>query len=176
LPAGDVETAMRRTVALLALCCTLPAPAHAAADAAACVDEVARLTERFPINAEGEQTKPLAGTAGARKDASLSAADRRAIGDQIETARAAGERGDGEACLRNLAQARTALRESGVGGAQSGMAGTSQAMGRPDGGGASSGAPGVSRDPLTGPQRPGTAGGTGSLTGGGRGGSSGGGF
>ena len=155
---------MRPTALLLALCCAVPAPARAGPDAAACVDQVDRLTERFPVNAEGEQARSLAGAAGSRQGASLSQEQRRAIGSRIEAARAAGERGDGEACLTNLAEVRAALREAGVGGVQPGMAGSTDVMGSP--GGAGSGAPGISRDPLTGPNRPGTAGGAGSLTGG----------
>jgi hypothetical protein len=167
---------MRATAAVLVgLWCTLPSFAWAAPEAEACVAEVGRLTERFPVDAEGEQARPIAGAAGARKGAGLSEEQRRAIGDEIDAARAAGERGDGAGCIEHLTAARTALRQGGVGGVQPGMAGSSGAMGSPGGGGTSSGAPGASPDVLGGPNRPGSARGTGSITGGGRtGGSTGG--
>ncbi len=163
---------MRATAtALVGLWCVLRCAAWAADQAEACVAEVGRLSERFPVNGEGEQARPIAGAAGARKDAALSDEQRQAIGSEIRAARAAGERGDGAGCLGHLGRARAGLRQAGVGGALPGMAGTDAAMGAPGGGsGTSSGTPGAGPDVLTGPGGSTGAGGrTGSLAGDGTG-------
>jgi hypothetical protein len=141
-------------------------------DAQACVDEVARLVERFPLDAEGEQARAIAGAAGARKGAALSEGQRRAIGSDIEQARAAGGRRDGKACLEHLNAARLALREGGLGGLQPGMATGGGALGAGTGGrGTGSGTAGQSPDALGGLGAGSTGGGvggsSGSATGGG---------
>jgi hypothetical protein len=152
-----------------------------AQDARACVDEVQRLEEQFPLGAQGEQAGEIAGAVGARKGAGLSNHQRRAIGDEIKQARAAGGHQDGRGCMEHLNAARLGLREGGLGGVQPGMATGGDPMGGGTGGGrgTTSGASGQSPDALTGlgaaaggarTSGGGTAGvGTGSLGGGGGG-------
>jgi hypothetical protein len=150
-----------------------------AQDARACVDEVQRLEERFPLGNQGEQTREIAGAVGARKGAGLSEDQRHAIGGEIKQARAAGGRQGGKGCMEHLNAARLGLRQGGVGGAQPGMATGGDPMGGGSGGGrgTSTGAAGQSPDALTGlgaaaggARTSGggtTGGGTGSLGGGG---------
>jgi hypothetical protein len=142
---------MRRVAALvLALPLAIAAREARLQDAQACVNEVRRLVERFPLDEQGEQARPIAGAAGARKNASLTGDQRRAIGQQIEEARASGEQGDGAACIERLNAARTALREGGLGGIQPGMATGGGPLGGTGGGGASSGSTGQSPDAIPG--------------------------
>jgi hypothetical protein len=106
---------------LLQLVTTAP-DAPRAQEAQACLDEVRRLTEVFPLDERGDQAANIAAQPATRKGAALGQGQRKAIGDQIERARAAGEGGEGAGCMAGLAQARAGLREGGVGGAQPGLA------------------------------------------------------
>ena len=87
---------------MLVLAFSIAATPVRSQDAEACVNEVQRLVERFPLGERGEQARPIAGAAGARKHVSLTEDQRRAIGQQIEAARSSGERGDGAACMEHL--------------------------------------------------------------------------
>jgi hypothetical protein len=112
------------TVLALALAARLVEPAAAQEEEAqACGDEVQRLEEAFPLDeATGEQAAAIAEEPSARKGAELERGQRQQVGDLIRRARAAAERGDGQACLQGLAEARALLREAGVGGGQPGLA------------------------------------------------------
>ncbi|WP_119462364.1 hypothetical protein [Rhodospirillaceae bacterium SYSU D60014] len=112
------------SIAALVLACgaqpfaTRPA---AAQDAQACENEVQRLSEAFPIiDAQGQESTAIAQQPSARKGVSLGTEQRRQLDDLVEQARAAGERGDSRGCLQRLTEARTFLREAGIGSAQAG--------------------------------------------------------
>ena len=112
-------------------------------EARACVNEVQRLSEGLPlVHAEGREEDALAQEPGARKGASLPDERRKQIEDLVRQAGAAGEQGDGQGCLKGLAEARALLREAGLGSSQPGSAtyggpaGTGSAAGGADLGGA----------------------------------------
>jgi hypothetical protein len=130
-------------VPALALAACLVGPAAAQEEARACADEVQRLEQAFPLDeASGEQTTAIAREPSARKGAELEGEQRQRVGDLMRRARAAGEGGDGQACLRSLAEARALLREAGVGGVQPGLA-TSASPGTGNTGSGSAGAVGA---------------------------------
>jgi hypothetical protein len=121
------------------------------AEARACADEVGRLEAAFPLDeATGEQASAIAREPSARKGAALESGQRREVGDLIRQARAAAERGDGQACLQGLAQARALLREAGVGGGQPGLATSASPGTGSSGGGAAGGGGGSSTTPPSG--------------------------
>lgn len=111
-------------IPLLAL--ALAGPARAQDEAAACADEVRRLSDAFAIEGGdgGEARAAIAGQPGARKGASLTAEERRRLGDLVAGARRDAEQGEGQDCLRQLGEARALLREAGLGGGQPGTADT----------------------------------------------------
>jgi hypothetical protein len=167
-------------MAMLALALTGIAQPAAAQDARACVNEVQRLSEAFPLigGHGGRAGAAIAQAPGARKGAGLGEEQHRQIGDLVQEARAAGERGDGGGCLQRLAEARALLRQAGLGSRQPG---SPSSAGSDMGGALGSGIPGAAGSlggsPTT--TRPGgmsgsTLGGTGGGASGG-GGSSGGG-
>lgn len=94
-----------------------------AQDARACANEVQRLSEGLPLlHAEGREGETLAQEPGARKGASLPDERRQHIADLVRQAAAAGERGDGQGCVKGLGEARVLLREAGLGSSQPGPA------------------------------------------------------
>ncbi|HSK39054.1 MAG TPA: hypothetical protein VK943_04735, partial [Arenibaculum sp.] len=106
-------------VPLLALALALLSHPSSAQDAGACADEVQRLADAFTLmEADGE---PLAQEPGARRGASLGDDQRQRVEDLIQEARAAGQRGDAQGCIQRLAEARTQLREAGLGGSGAGV-------------------------------------------------------
>jgi hypothetical protein len=129
-------------MAMLALALTGIAQPAAAQDARACVNEVQRLSEAFPlVGGHGDQAgAAIAQAPGARKGAGLGEEQRRQIGDLVEEARAAGERGDGAGCLQRLAEARALLRQAGLGSRQPG---SPSSAGSGVGGALGSGIPGA---------------------------------
>jgi len=138
------------SVPLLALALACIAPPAAGQDARACADEVQRLSEAFSLTDSNPKTSvPIAQEPGAREGASLTNAQRKQIGDLVRQARNAGERGDGDGCLRGLTEARALLRQGGIGSAQPGDAfgGTADVTG---GGGSSVVSPGGAAAGLTG--------------------------
>jgi peptidoglycan DL-endopeptidase CwlO len=160
------------TVLALALAARLVEPAAAQEEEAqACGDEVQRLEEAFPLDeATGEQAAAIAQEPSARKGAGLETGQRQRVGDLIRRARAAAERGDGQACLQGLAEARALFREAGVGGGQPGLAtdaspGTGS-TGSGSAGAAGAGSAGSSATPPVG-LAPGAGGGSGGGTAGG---------
>lgn len=110
-------------MAMLVLALVGIAQPAAAQDARACVNEVQRLSEAFPLTGgSGQASTAIAQAPGARKGAALGDEQRRQIGNLVQEARAAGEQGDGTGCLQRLAEARALLREAGLGSRQPGSA------------------------------------------------------
>jgi hypothetical protein len=146
-------------LALALTCATQPATAQ---DASACVNEVERLSESFSLAGANEQQGAIAQKPSARQGASLGPEQHKQISDLLQDARTAGERGDSQGCIQRLGQARTALREGGIGSAQPGSP-TGTGLSPGSGGGASDRAGSSTigpRAPDTGPTGAGPTGGT----------------
>lgn len=111
----------------LAALATLPFAGPAAAqDAAACGNEVQRLSDGFPATTSGQA--PAGGIAqqpGTRQGAGMNESQQQQVRDALQQARAAGQSGNGALCMQNLNQARTLLRQAGVGSPLPGDAGVS---------------------------------------------------
>lgn len=169
----------RATPASLLVLAMAGAPEPAAAqDARACADEVQRLAEGFGLNeTTGQVDAAIAQEPSAREGASLQRGQRQQLGDLIQQARTAGERGDSQVCLQRLTEARVILRQAGVGSVQPGLttdaspgtgttgSGSAGAAGAGGAGSSTTGASGLA---------PGSAGGTGGGAFGGTGGTAGG--
>jgi hypothetical protein len=109
------------SVLVLALACI--AHPSAAQDARACVNEVQRLSESFPItDTKGQGSEAVTQAPSARQGATLGDEQKKHLDDLIHQARTAGEQGDGALCTQKLAEARVALREAGIGSSQPGSA------------------------------------------------------
>lgn len=91
-----------------------------------------------PSGPTGSRTAegPLAREPGTRRGASIGNEQRQKIRGVMDEARDAGERGDGPGCVERLAQARTMLREAGIGSSQPGGAGGGDTASGTAGGGA----------------------------------------
>lgn len=99
--------------ALLALSAASPA---AAQDAAACSNEVQRLSDGFPNTTSGQAPAgAIAQQPGTRLGASMNDSQQSQVRDSLQQARTAGQSGNGALCMQNLNQARTLLRQAGVG-------------------------------------------------------------
>jgi hypothetical protein len=93
----------------------------AAQDPGACANEVQHLSEVFRIMGSNGQAPAVSGQQpGDRIGAGLSAEQTSQMRDLIEQGRIAGEQGNGALCGQKLEQARTLLREAGVGSDQPG--------------------------------------------------------
>jgi hypothetical protein len=111
------------SLSLAALGVSFAGPA-AAQDARACSNEVQRLSEGFPATTSGQA--PAGGIAqqpGTRQGAGMTETQQRAVRDALQQARGAGDSGNGALCMQNLNQARTLLRQAGVGSPVPGGAG-----------------------------------------------------
>ncbi len=121
---------MRPMTALPALFClslaALPFAGPAAAqDAAACGNEVQRLSDGFPATSGQAPAGGIAQQPGTRQGAGMDDSQRQQVRDALQQARTAGQSGNGALCMQNLNQARTLLRQAGVGSPLPGDAGVS---------------------------------------------------
>ena len=119
---------MRPMTALPALFClslaALPFAGPAAAqDAAACSNEVQRLSDGFPATSGQAPAGGIAQQPGTRQGAGMDDSQRQQVRDALQQARTAGQSGNGALCMQNLNQARTLLRQAGVGAPLPGDAG-----------------------------------------------------
>lgn len=108
-------------LALVLACAGQPAAAQETeAGARACVSEIDRISESFSLSGANESGRTFTQEPSTRKGATLGPQEHKEINEILQRARTAGEHGDGQACAQGLAQARMALRQVGVGGAQPG--------------------------------------------------------
>ena len=136
------------SAAVLVLALTCAARPALPQEARACANEVQRLSEGLPlVHAEGREEDALAQEPSARKGASLPDKRRKQIEDLVRQAGAAGEQGDGQGCLKGLAEARALLREAGLGSSQPGSA----TYGGPAGTGSAAGGAGAAGAPARSP-------------------------
>lgn len=113
----------RTSASVLVLALAYMAQPAAAQDARACVNEVQRLSESFPItDTKGQGSEAVTQAPSARQGATLGEEQKKHLDDLVRQARTAGEQGDGALCTQKLGEARVALREAGIGSTQPGSA------------------------------------------------------
>lgn len=134
------STAMSLSALALVLACAGQPAAAQETEARACVSEINRISESFALSGANDSNRTFAQEPSTRKGATLGPQEQKEINEILQRARTAGEHGDGQACAQGLAQARTALRQVGVGGAQPGA--PPRLGPNPRSGGASGGATG----------------------------------
>src|SRR5688500_4728582 len=105
-------------LSLMLLAITCLSRSAAAQDARAGVNELDRLSSSFSI--ESGSDRAIGERPSARQGAALQPGQHKQISEVLQQARAAGERGDGQACTQGLVRAREALRQAGIGSAQPG--------------------------------------------------------